>query len=209
MYALSMTTPPPPRPGTITRLLDEARRDLPGARDSLFETALDDLKAIARAHLRRYRMAGRRGETSVVNDAILRLLRGRALDAPDRARFYGLMKAAMKSVLVDELRKNDAQKNGGGWKQVPLIELHGRDEVREILPEELLGALEALEYKSSDAARVFVLVEVFGSTIAGAGEAVGRTYSQARGDYDYARTRLKLYLSKPSHRTDGASPRGA
>lgn len=173
----------------------------------LVERDLHDLKAIARAHLQRLRMSGRRRETSVVNDAILRILKGRQLEAMDRGRFFGLMKVAMKSVLIDDLRKGDAQKNGGGWKRVPMLELRSRDNAREILPEELIEALSALEQVDPVAAQIYVLIEVYGSTIAGAAEVAERTHSQARGDHQYAGSWLKRHLHRSSPKTGPGTSR--
>lgn len=191
-----MSTPPNKPDGTVTRLLEEAERGNSPARDQLMARTLDELKAIARTHLRRFGLGGRKGETSLVNDAVLRLLKREGLTAENRGHFFFIMKRAMHDVLVEQIQQADAIKRGGGRARVPLEEAAVETAEAAITPSELREAIEELEASDANAAHSLLLIEVYGCTIQEAASALDRTFSQTRDDYTYARAALKRRLSR-------------
>jgi RNA polymerase sigma factor (TIGR02999 family) len=191
-----MSTPDSLPPGMVTQLLRKAKDGCEESRDELFRVTFERLKAIATNQIRRWGATDARGATSLVQDAVLDLLERQKLDAENRRHFFFIMKRAMKDVLREQFRLNDAVKNGRDWKRMPMIELAGLEGAQEVTAEELGDALDALEARDPDASHAYVLIEMYGSTLQGAAEALGRTFSQVRDDRDYAGSWLKRHLSR-------------
>jgi RNA polymerase sigma-70 factor, ECF subfamily len=93
------------------------------------QSALDQLVPLVHAELhrlaRRYMAEERPGHTlqatALVNEAYLRLARGRPIGFEDRAHFFAVSARVMRRILVDWARSRKAQKRSS---DVPLIELH-------------------------------------------------------------------------------------
>lgn len=103
----------------ITMLLRQWRAGEVEARDALFNTVYDALRALAVA-----RLSGGRGDqtlrpTSLVHEAMVRMLGGE-LDFSDRSHFFALAALKMRAVLVDHARACNAAKRGGGALNVTL-----------------------------------------------------------------------------------------
>jgi RNA polymerase sigma factor (TIGR02999 family) len=116
------------------------------ARDRLFSIVYQDLRRIARSHLRG-RATGTLGTTAMVNEAYLRLAGPSAGPWQDRAHFFAVASRAMRQILVDQARRKLAQKRGGG---APVTSLESRDAGQEprflelIELDDALGRLAAL-----------------------------------------------------------------
>lgn len=80
-----------------------------------------ELKMLARAH--RVRWEGRRnpGTTSLVHEAYIKLV-GDGSSFASRGHFYALASRIMRSVLVDNARRFQREKRGGGVEPLPLDE---------------------------------------------------------------------------------------
>jgi RNA polymerase sigma factor (TIGR02999 family) len=185
------------RPAAITELLERTRSGDIAAREDLFRSVFDELRAIASASIRRIGRSSDMGATSVVQDAVLRLLERRGLAADSRDHFFFLMRRAIGDVLVERLRSSDAEKRGGGAITVSIDD--GIAETTPGAPEAvdadaLVVALDALAETDAHAAAAFLLIQCYGSTIDGAAKAMDRTYAQARDDHDYARAWLRRRL---------------
>jgi RNA polymerase sigma factor (TIGR02999 family) len=97
----------------LTDLLAAWRGGDPAARDQAFATVYDDLRALARRHVRRLRPGETLRTTALVHEAYLKLSRGQSLPVQDRAHFFALASRAMRQVLVDAARTRRAAKRGG------------------------------------------------------------------------------------------------
>jgi RNA polymerase sigma factor (TIGR02999 family) len=117
----------------------------PNPVDALVPLVHDELRRIARRHLRRVGAEGGRGvlcTDELVNEAYLKLRAGAGADWVDRAHFCGVAAHAMRQVLVDHARREQAQKRGGGLRATTLSSRHGAYETR---LDELLALDEALD----------------------------------------------------------------
>jgi len=173
----------------VTEILEQLRRDAPGAREQLFELVYAELKRLASARMRSEPGGVTLQPTALVHEAYLRLL-----DTPswnDRAHFLNAAARAMRSILVDFARARLALKRGGGLERVPLSE-HDEPEVDPI--EEVVAVHDALAKLESEDPRGARLVELrfFGglgvsetARILGIGERTARR--------DWERARLWLY----------------
>lgn len=100
--------------GDVTVLLEAARQGEALAVGRIFELLYPELKRIAHARLR-YRDDRLLMETgSLINEAYMRLLSRERLAANDRGHFLAYAAQVMRSVVVDTVREQQAQRRGGG-----------------------------------------------------------------------------------------------
>jgi len=97
-------------PGEITRLLESARTGEAGASDRLFALVYDDLRRMARRHVRAagQKDAGHQA-TSLVHEAFLRLAKPHGVPFADRQHFFAVASRAMRQIVIDDLRARGIQ----------------------------------------------------------------------------------------------------
>jgi RNA polymerase sigma-70 factor (ECF subfamily) len=82
----------------------------------------DELKKLARSHVRREAHAAPLEATALVHEAFLKMAGGRHPYYENRAHFYGVASRLMRQVLVDAARARSAVKRGAAL-EVPLADL--------------------------------------------------------------------------------------
>lgn len=125
-------------PREVTELLlswSDGDRDAPA---KLLPLVYDELRRLARDHLRRERPEHTLQPTALVNEVYLRLVDQRRVNWQTRAQFFGLAAQLMRHVLVDHARSRAAAKRGG------LVHKMSLDEAR-MAPEEVAAELVALD----------------------------------------------------------------
>lgn len=117
----------------------------------------DELRRLARLHLRGERAGHTLNTTGLVHEAYLRLAGQEGLRAADRTRFFAAASNTMRRVLVDHARQRNRLKRGGGQVPVPL------DDVAQLLSDaeatELVALDEALDRLAEVDARGAAVVE--------------------------------------------------
>jgi RNA polymerase sigma factor (TIGR02999 family) len=98
----------------ISRLLGGFRNGEPEAEARLLELTYRELKKIAAGNLRRENAARSLQTTDLVHDAYLRLVDQAATHWRDRGHFYQVAAHVMRQILIDNARKRNAGKRGGG-----------------------------------------------------------------------------------------------
>src|SRR5580765_4596970 len=73
----------------------------------------DELRRLARGHLRRERDDHTLQPTALVNEAYLRIVDQTRVSWENRAQFFGLAAHLMRNILVDYARERAALKRGG------------------------------------------------------------------------------------------------
>jgi RNA polymerase sigma factor (TIGR02999 family) len=106
----------------ITRLLGNYAAGDRAALDQLVPMVYDELRRIARRHLRRGARGVTLDTTGLVHEAYLKLARQAGLRAQDRAHFLAVSACAMRQVLVSRARARAAEKRSGGRAGVSLDE---------------------------------------------------------------------------------------
>jgi len=96
----------------ITRLLNQLQNGEREALDLLIPLVYDELKKLARAHLRREVKSVSLQTTALVHEAFLKMAAGRHPSYENRSHFYGIASRLMRQVLVDMARANAADKRG-------------------------------------------------------------------------------------------------
>lgn len=110
----------PARAGEITRLASAWGRGEEGALDRLIEVVYDDLRALARRHLRVGERDALVDTTVLVHEAYLRLAGVDGATWESRAQFFAFCSKAMRRILIDFARRRKAEKRGGTRVRVPL-----------------------------------------------------------------------------------------
>jgi RNA polymerase sigma factor (TIGR02999 family) len=136
---LQLASPPA---GDVTLLLRAARDGEAGALDRVISLVYDDLRVLANRQLRREFVPRTMQPTSLVHEAYMKLARGAAVQAGDRAHFFAIAARAMRQVLVDDARRRLSMKRQGD--QVAMA-LGDQDLARGMSADELLSLNDAID----------------------------------------------------------------
>jgi RNA polymerase sigma factor (TIGR02999 family) len=90
--------------------------------DELVPLVHEELRRIARRHMRQERTDHTLQATALVNEAYMRLLDVRRIQWQNRAHFLAMASRAMRRILVESARARGFQKRGGGAQRVTLDE---------------------------------------------------------------------------------------
>ncbi|MEO1365637.1 MAG: sigma-70 family RNA polymerase sigma factor [Acidobacteriota bacterium] len=198
-----MTAPqnptPSPEPSPVTRLLLEWRAGDGGALDRLMPLVFEELRGVAR---RRMRSEGpvTLQPTALVNEAYLRLV-GMDVDWQGRVHFFAIAASLMRRILVDEARRRQAKKRGGGE---PVLALEDADGASRESPElvALDDALRDLEKLDARKARVIELYFFAGLTINETAEALDIGHATVERDLKMARAWIARQMRSPAGSLD-------
>ena len=141
----------PDAPSATALLLAWGNGD-PGALDQLMPLVYDEMRRLARLHLRRERAGHTLQATALVNEAYLRLIEVNQVRWQNRAHFFAMASRVMRRILVDAARARRYQKRGGGAERVSLDEaLLVSDEPAQDLValDDALNALSAVDLRKS------------------------------------------------------------
>lgn len=108
------------RDGEVTRLLAELGRGGTGALDRLVPILYNELRQIARRHMRGERLGHTLDTTALVHEAYVKLVGLDQMHWQNRAHFLAVAAQAMRRVLVDHAVGRRTQKRGGARQRVPL-----------------------------------------------------------------------------------------
>lgn len=179
----------------ITQLLvawSEGRRD---ALDRLVPLLYEDLRRLAAGHMRHESPGHSLQPTALVHEAYVRLIDQRQVHWRNRAHFFGVAGGIMRRILVDHARSRRADKRGGAWDRVTLVEDQAAGGAQGI---DLLALHESLERLAAFDPRQERIVELryFGGlTIEEAAEVVGISEATVVRDWTIAKAWLRADLS--------------
>lgn len=128
----------------ITQLLLEWNRGNQDAYNQLIAVVYDELRRIAR------RISINQGSgldhtlppTALVHEAYERLIDEQRVEWQNRAHFFGIAGRTIRRILIDEYRKQAADKRGGEWQPVSLGQVQIAQETASV---DLLALNEVLE----------------------------------------------------------------
>jgi RNA polymerase sigma factor (TIGR02999 family) len=109
----------------VTELVMRWRDGDSAALDQLLPLVYDELRKLARSHLRRESPHQPIESASLVHEAYLRLAGKNPPNLQNRAHFFGVAAHLMREILVDRARRVRAGKRGAGLREVPLDEAIG------------------------------------------------------------------------------------
>ncbi len=179
----------------VTVLLGRIRSGEESAQAELYNVVYDELRRLARRHMRGERGAHTLQPTALVNEAFLRLF-GDVVSATDRKHFFALASQTMRRVLVDHGRSRNAEKRGGGVEILSLDERNPADghDITDILI--LDEALSRLEKVDARPCRVVEMRFFAGLTESEIAEALSVSEITVRRDWRFARAWLYGEMGK-------------
>ena len=140
--------------GSVTQLLDLARRGNSEARQELFAQIYNELDRLARSHLARNAPMTLIDAPALIREVYLRVEQQSELPGTDRRAFLAYASRAMRSVIVDYLRARSADRRGGGERRLTLNTSVEDQSFTDPQLESLDDALKALERIDERAHRV-------------------------------------------------------
>jgi RNA polymerase sigma factor (TIGR02999 family) len=105
---------------SVTDLLERWSGGDQEAFAELVPLVYQELRQLARYHLRHERPGCTLQATALVHEAYLRLVDQNRMEWNGRAHFFGAAAQVMRRVLVDRVRERNAQKRGDGVTPIPL-----------------------------------------------------------------------------------------
>ena len=132
----------------VTQLLDAVGRGDADAQQELFARVYDELKRIARGHVRRSGGQMSINPTTLLHEAWIKFARADDRQLSGSTHFYNLLAQAMRQVLLDLARRNATDKHGRGLARTELtdgIEQTERSVDELLAVDNALGKLRAVD----------------------------------------------------------------
>src|SRR5882724_8721827 len=181
----------------VTRILSAIVQGDPQAAEQLLPLVYDELRKLAAQKMAQESPGQTLQATALVHDVYLRLVDvEKAQQWNSRGHFFAAAAEAMRRILIDQARRKQSQRHGGGRQRVDL------EDLPIAAPEpslDLLAVNEALErFEQVDPlkARLVKLRYFAGLTIPQAADALGISSTTADRYWSYARAWLHAELSK-------------
>jgi RNA polymerase sigma factor (TIGR02999 family) len=175
----------------VTRILSALEQGDPHAANQLLPLVYDALRQLAAQKLARETPGQTLQATALVHEAYLRLVSAEQRQHWEtRGHFFAAAAEAMRRILVDNARRKQRPKHGGGWQRVALDEA---DAVTALPSDDLLALDEALSKLATEAPAKAELVKLryfAGFSIDEAADLLGISRATAKRYWVYARAWL-------------------
>ncbi|HZZ71431.1 MAG TPA: ECF-type sigma factor [Pirellulales bacterium] len=179
----------------VTRFLDLARTGDPQAAAELLPLVYQELRKLAAARMTQEKPGQTLNATALVHEAYLRLVGDQSFDG--RGHFFAAAAEAMRRILVDNARRKNLPKHGGGRRRVDLDAAHRVLESTDDLLR-LDDALDRLAAEDSTAVEIVKFRLFAGLSVEEAAEALGLARSTAYRHWTFARAWLRCELGDES-----------
>ena len=176
----------------LTLLLQQAHAGDAAAGNQAYALLYPELLKIARARLRVHQAPTLLDTRALVHESFLRFVGGAPVELASRKHFYAYAAKAMRHIVIDFVRREQAERRGGDLQQVTfdtaLIAAQPQTEAMPVL--DLERALAALEAVDAPLAELVELRFYGGYTDAEAALALGVSERTVRRQWDKARAFL-------------------
>jgi RNA polymerase sigma factor (TIGR02999 family) len=183
--------------GDVTRILEVIEAGGADATDKLLPLVYDELRQLAARKLAREKPGQTLQATALVHEVYIRLVNVKtAQQWNSRGHFFAAAAEAMRRILIDQARHKQTKKAGGLRLELPEFELAASDSdlhVDLLALNEALAKLDALDNRKAQLVKLRFFA---GLTNAQAAEALGVSASTADNDWAYAKTWLRVEMSK-------------
>jgi RNA polymerase sigma factor (TIGR02999 family) len=185
----------------VTSILSAIEQGDAGAAEQLLPLVYDELRKLAAQKLAREKPGQTLQSTALVHEAFVRLVdneNGQRWD--NRRHFFAAAAEAMRRILIENARRKQAGKHGGGRTRVDLDEA---DLISQSGPDELLDlddALGVLAREDPDAVQLVKLRLFAGLSVGQAAEVLGISRAGAYQHWTYARAWLSARLQGDDNR---------
>jgi RNA polymerase sigma factor (TIGR02999 family) len=181
----------------VTRILVAIERGDVRAVDELFPLVYQELRQLAAQRLREELPGQTLQATALVHEAYLRLVGAEGQSWSGRHHFFAAAAEAMRRILVDNARRKQSLRHGGGRKRIELDEAAFAKDASPAADEVIAldEALEKLSEKDQVKADLVKLRYFAGLTIEQAAEVLDISASTADRCWAYARSWLRLEMT--------------
>jgi RNA polymerase sigma factor (TIGR02999 family) len=181
----------------VTRILEAIDAGDVSATAELLPLVYEELRQLAARKLLCEKPGQTLQATALVHEVYIRLVN---VEQPqhwkDQGHFFAAAAEAMRRILIEQARHKRTKKAGGLRMEVPALELQQVVAGPQLDVLALDEALEKLEKKDKRKAELVKLRFFAGLTIEQAAEALGISSSTADNDWAYAKTWLRIEMSK-------------
>src|SRR5260370_30440088 len=105
---------------SVTQLLDRWNDGDREALDKLMPLIYEELRKMAKRHMRQQNAGHTLQTTALIHEAYLRMVKQKEKHFQNRAHFFGVAAQAMRHILVDYARARQTAKRGGGARPISL-----------------------------------------------------------------------------------------
>jgi RNA polymerase sigma factor (TIGR02999 family) len=176
----------------VTRILNAIEQGDTGAADKLLPLVYEELRCLA-AQKMSHELSGQTLQaTALVHEAYIRLVGDEVQDWRSRGHFFSAAAEAMRRILVENARRKQSLKRGGGLKRLDLSKAAAMSD-RDTPVDDLIAldeALERLSEKTKIKADLVKLRYFAGMTIEQAAKVLGISTATAKRYWTYARAWL-------------------
>ena len=180
----------------VTRILTAIEQGDPRAADELLPAVYQELRRLAAQKLSRERPGQTLQATALVHEAYIRLVGAEGQNWRSRTHFFAAAAEAMRRILIENARRKQRLKRGGGRQRV---DLEDADLAIDEPSTDLVALDEALTKLAEDDPVVAELVKIryfAGLTLAQAAELLGISRRTADRYWAYARAWLYQEITK-------------
>jgi len=188
--------------GEVTGLLADWRKGDQAALNRLLPLVYDELRRLARSHMRAERSDHLLQTTALVHEAYLRLVAQKNIGWETRLHFFAVVAQVMRHILVDYARARMRAKRGGAGEVLPL---HDAAVMSDDRAEELIAvhlALDSLTALDPRKGKVFELRYFGGMSVDEAAGALSVSPATVARDWRMAKAWLRREIGAGAH--DGA-----
>jgi RNA polymerase sigma factor (TIGR02999 family) len=185
-----------PKPDDVTQLLIAWGQGDQAAMDQLMPLVYDELRRLAKSHMRRERGANTLQTTALVHEAYLRLVDQKESNWQNRSHFFAIAAKMMRRILVDHARARQSRKRGGDARQVAFdeaLEVSGERAAEMVALDEALTELAEFDERKS---RMVELRFFGGLSIEETAEVLGVSPGTVMRDWTLAKTWLQRRINK-------------
>lgn len=182
---------------SLTLLLHQAQAGDKAAAEQAWRRLYPELRKIARARLRVHQAPTLLDTESLVHESFLRFVGGTPVVLDSRKHFYAYAAKAMRHIVIDFVRRAQAERRGGDLQRVSFdtAALHALPQPDATPVLDLDRALATLEAVDPPLAALVELRYYGGYTDAEAAQALGISERTVRRQWDKARAFLLLELA--------------
>jgi RNA polymerase sigma factor (TIGR02999 family) len=185
----------------VTRILSAIEQGDPHAAEQLLPLVCEELRKLAAQELAQEAPGQTLQATALVHKAYLRLVEAEKVQHWDsRGHFFAAAAEAMRRILIDNARRKQAEKHGGGWQRHDLLDA---ELAIDSTGDELFAVDEALTRLALQEPVIAKLVELrffAGRTLEEAAGCLGLSPRTAYRHWAFARAWLRRDLDRSAAR---------
>lgn len=180
---------------SVTKLLKDWSGGDQAAADKLMPLVYEELRHLAHQYMRREKPGHTLQTSALVNEAYLRLVKQR-VQWEDRAHFFGIAARLMRQILVDQARRRNYAKRGGGAIRVSLNDDNAIAQEQSASVVALDEALKTLEQTDPRKGRIVELRFFAGMSVEETAEALKISPGTVMREWTFARAWLRNEMSQ-------------